>query len=623
MEVGKVSQNHGQIVENTELGNIQEISGNEVSSGNQVGQRDFQVNLDATLKTKLMDLAKSLANREQLIQSLPENIKAAVQQLLQDLSSTTDLSQGMETVLNSQKNIAEKLNNLGNLLELAADLHTDEHNNVQVFLKEIAEILKDQSDVSPEQSANELLQLAKQIAALPQGEVKQAIETFLQQLSPESMKQLNENEKNIVLQLAQTLTSSSVLSTDDLKRVAKQLLQLVMPEDMQRLNEDGKKLLAQVVKLLGQNMPSELQQLVVDSNMLELPQSWAVLKAIDAQPYKDIKPTTLKQASETLEQLYHELKTSSDKAGVIAKLQQFIKNMPTEIGKAVEQAIKQRIPDSLLTLAETFNTAAGINEEASSDVQSFISKLAEKFTSKVPSVAVDTANLLSQLAKQVSGNNFAADQLKALVKLIQTQLVAGDLSLSKNEQPTLEQLAKVLEQNMPQALQDVANKNKIPELPKIWALLRALGADQWQNAESQHLQKTASVVKELAQSVYKSTTSATEKQVDHSVLSFSVPLYFADGTNYPAHIHIYHQQKNNENQLVKRKFETWMRVSVDTQNIGIVDSVFRLYEDDKLDVRVIFPDSSAISEFTKSIPDIRKSINDTKLSLGNIMINKG
>lgn len=623
MEVGKVSQNGGQVVANAQS-NVQEVSENtEASSSDQVGQKDFTVNIDGALKTKLADLAKVLQNREQLIQSLPENIKEAVQQLLQEMSSTTDLSQGMEAVLKSQKNIAEKLNNLGNLLELAATLHTDEHNNVQVFLSEIAEIIKGQSGSSPEQSANELLQLAKQLTALPQGDVKQAIEQFLQQLLPENMSQLSENEQKLVLQLAKNLASNSVFSTDDLKQVAKQLLQQVMPEDMQPLNEAGKKLLAQVVKLLGENMPPKLQQLAEKSNMPELPQIWAVLKVADAQPYKDVQPTILQQASETLEQLYQELKTSPDKAGVIAKLEQFAKNMPTEIGKAVEQAIKQGMPDSLLTLAETLHTAAGLNGKMSSDVQTFMSKVAENFTTKVPSVSADTANLLSQLAKQVSENTSTADQLKTLVKLVQAQLTTGDPSLSKKDQPTLEQLAKVLEQNMPPALQDAATKSKMPELPKMWALLRGLEADQWQNTESQHLQKSAGVVKELAQSVYKSATVATEKQVDHSVLSFSVPLYFADGTNYPAHIHIYHQQKNNENELVKRKFETWMRVSVDTQNIGIVDSVFRLYEDDKLDVRVIFPDSSAISEFTKSIPDIRKSIDDTKLILTNIMINKG
>ena len=65
-----------------------------------------------------------------------------------------------------------------------------------------------------------------------------------------------------------------------------------------------------------------------------------------------------------------------------------------------------------------------------------------------------------------------------------------------------------------------------------------------------------------------------------------------------------------------------MRVSVDTQNIGIVDSVFRLYEENKLDLRVIFPDTEAISEFKQSLPDIRKSIEDTTLTLTNIMINK-
>lgn len=666
MEIGKVPQNSGQIVGNAESGNVQEVSGNSgVDSKNQVEQKDFQVNVDDTLKAKLADLVKSLQNRSQLIQLLPENIKEVVQQFLQEMSSKTDLSQGMESILKSQKNIVDQLNNFGNLLELSANLQADDHIDIQVLIKDMAEIVKGQPDILPEQSANELLQLAKQFTALPQGEVKQAIDQFLQQLLPENMENLSGTEKNIVLQLEVPLQSNSIVTPEDLKQVAKQLLQQIIPENMQPINENGKNVLGQVVKLLGRNMPPQLEQLAEQTNLPELPQLWAALKIVDAQSFKGVSPKILEQAANVLQQIYREIKSSPDKAGIIikldqleqnlhskialqgteileqhdqgiitspereemiAKFDQLVKNVSPEIGKALEQALKQAIkqgtPDALLTLAETFDNAAALNGKMSNDVQTLVNNLADNFTVKVPSVPADTTNLLSLLAKKVNENISAAEQLKTLAKLIENQLSNGNPNRLQKEQPVLKQLTALLEKNMPQALQDAAIKNKLPELPKMWALLKAVGTDQWNNTEYQNLQKSAGIVKELVQSMYKSTASETAKQVDHSVLSFSVPLYFADGTNYPAHIHIYHQEKNSDNIVVKRNFETWMRVSMDTQNIGVVDSVFRLYDDDKLDVRVIFPDSPAVSEFTQSIPDIRKSIDDTKLKLTNIMINR-
>ena len=136
------------------------------------------------------------------------------------------------------------------------------------------------------------------------------------------------------------------------------------------------------------------------------------------------------------------------------------------------------------------------------------------------------------------------------------------------------------------------------------------------------MQESATLVKELAQSIYKSTGASGEKQAEHSVLTFSVPLQVAPGVHYPAHIHIYHQEKEETNsQLSERQFETWLRVYVDTENIGMVDSVFRLYGENKLDVRVTFPSTVAADEFSQVLADIKKNLDDTSLNLTEIMVN--
>jgi hypothetical protein len=620
--INKISQTPGTgQVESTKSANVQMDQENlELSSSNPLVQKDFQVKLEDIIKNKLTDLTSLLESRDQLVGSLPEDIKKIVQEILQQMTSTKDVAQGMEHSLHTQKNIAEQLTNLANILEIAATLQKGEYQDVQSVLKRIAEMVKGQAEMSPDQLANQLSQLVKQLNSLPQN-TRQAVEQFLQQLFPESGQSLGENKENTLLQLARQLASNTSLPQGELKQVAKQLLQQLTPENLKQLSENDKNSVAQLTKLLEKNMPSGLQQSSVVNQMPDLPEVWTLLQTIDAQQFNDIPPKVLEQTATTLQELYQEMKASPDKAAVAAKLENFVQNLPPELGKAVQQAIKQGFQDnSVLTLIKSFENAALLNGQESKDIEAFMAKLAENPMPK--SLAAPAADLLAQVAKQLSETTVTIEQLKTLMKQIQNQLLSPNDKLIEKAQPGLEQLTKAVEQNIPQALQDMATKNKLPELSKMWVLLKAAGGEPYQNSSLESLQKSAGSIKELAQSLYKSLAGETEKQIDHKSLSFSLPLYFTDGTRYPAHIHIYHQEKESSNQVTKKQFETWMRVSLDTENIGIVDSVFRLYEENKLDLRVIFPDSPAVSEFTQTLPEIRKSIDDTTLKLTNIMINK-
>jgi hypothetical protein len=604
MEIGKVSQSPGQVVENSQSGNVQNAQENIIAIGsNQVAQKDFQVNLQDIIQTKLADLTNLLQNRDGLIQSLPADIQKMVQQLLQQMLSTKDIAQGMEYSLTAQKNIAEQLNNLGNILEIVGTLQKGEYPDVKILLQQIAENLTGQADSSPDQLANQLLQLAKQMNTLSQSNPKQAIEQLLQQFSSENTQQL---------------PSNASVSQRDLKQVATQLLQQIMPEN---IDENDRQAVTQLTKLLEKSMPFALQQSSAENGMIDLPEAWSILTAVNVQQFKDVSPKVLQQAATTLQELYQEMKTSPDKAAVAAKLELFLQTLSPELGKAVQQAVKQGISDdSVLTLIKTFEDAAEVNEKMPEEAKTFLTKLSDNFTSK--SLAGSAADLLAQATNQLSETTATVDQIKTLMKEIHNQLFSTNTKLLEKAQSSLDQLTKLVEQNIPQSLQDLATKAKLPELSRMWVLLKAAGGESWQNSDPQNLQKSAATIKELAQSMYKSLAGETERQIDHKTLSFSVPLYFADGTSYPTHIHIYQQEKENSNQVTRKQFETWMRVSVDTQNIGLVDSVFRLYDGNKLDLRVIFPNSDAISEFTQKLPEIRKSIEDTNLTLTNIMINK-
>lgn len=646
MEINNIPQGASTVAVSSQSANVSQASDkNQVNESSLAGQKDFQVDVKDGLKAKLAEFVSLLQNREGLIKSLPEDVQKAVTEILQQMSGEKELPQGVVALLQGQKNIGEQLKSMGTLLEFAAILNKDGNSDIQGILKEILENFTNQSTKTPDQAAKDLLLLAKQLVSvttMSQGNLKQAVEQLLQQTLPENMQQLTLNEQKIVNQLT---------------------------------------------KLLGKDMPTQLQQLVQDNDLPELPGVWATLKAADAWQLKDVQPKTLQAAADLLRQLVQEMpsgkttalvqleqfiKTLPSEVGnqaaagemeqvvknllpeagnkpIInakleefinalpsedgeqtepnAQLEKFIKTLPPEIGKALQQALTQavkqgNIPDSLRNLAEMFSNAALLNEKMSSDVQSFVVKNVENLAGKSLAMPAEVNDLLVQLAKQFTDKATTADQLKTMINQLKSQLFAGDPKLLEKSKEVFEQLAKLFEQNIPQTLQEGAAKQKLPELPKIWVLLKALGAEQWQNLETQTLQKSAGTVKELAQSIYKSTALAGEKQVEHSILSFSVPLQVAEGLFYPAHIHIYHQEQEKSNELTERQFETWLRVSVDTEHIGIVDSTFRLYGDNKLDVRVNFPNDIAVDEFLQELPNIRKSIADSKLTVSDILVNK-
>lgn len=622
MEIGKVPQAPGQAAETSQAGNLstlQETGG--ASNSSQLAQKDFQVHLDESIKNKLADLANLLQNREQLLQSLPEDVRNIVRQLLQQISSPEDVAQGMDYLLKSQKNIAEQLHNLGNVLEVVVTLQQEKYSEVQTFLNKVAEFLKAQGELLPDQLANQLLLLAKEGTAWAQGNLKQAAEQFLQQLSSGNLLRSDgESQEDTVLMLGKQLTQNSGLSQEDVKRIANALVRQVLPEDMDRLTAKDKTAILQFAKLLEMDMPMTLQQ-AEKSGIPNVIEKWSVLKAADVQQFANIAPKVLEQAADTLKQLYQELTAAPDKSSLTSKLESFAQNLPPLLGKAVGELIKQGMPEqSTSQFINTCKAAAVINKDMPEDLKAVMANLTERIT--VKTFAAPTADLLAQIAKHLSGAASSVEQLKVLMKQITQQFSFVQGKLSETIQAGAEQFAKAVEQNIPQALQDMAVKNKLPELSKMWLLLKTAGAEQWQKTDPENLQRSAATVKELAHSLYKSIAGDTERQTDHKILSFSMPFYFTDGTSYPTHIHIYHQEKENSNPMAKRQFETWMRVSVDTQNIGVVDSVFRLYEENKLDLRVIFPDTEAIQEFKQTLPEIRKSIEDTKLTLTNIMINK-
>jgi len=792
MEIGKVYQTADPATKNIQTQTRQVGGGKSEapSSSQSVVQQDFQVHLQDGLKGKLIEFTKLLQTRDQLIRSLPDDVKTAVLALLEQISVDSALPQGVGSLLTGQKEMINQLKNMATLLEFAGTLQKDEHADIRIFLQKIIEQTTGNLGLDPEQSAKELLQLAKQLSSHPpvlQGDFKQVAETILQKTLPANLEQLTPDQQKIIeqlsvlleldageplqelakknnfLQLSNVLTVIKAVDAWQFKNIQPKTLRaaadlldqlgqdisVANAENTGKLEEIVKKISPQVtnpkeimsevrefIKTLPKTMSSQQIKTALAQFIKTVPTEGnyngriilALEKWIDTLPNemnakdtmvahlnefiknaplemrnKQILLTRLEHAVETLpdgmdsseniltvvkdaiknlplqvasqdelltqfdeflkeipakpsnkevisaqlEQLADSFSSDSNGKGtgltqlgqfmkslpvefsakgtMVSQLDDFLQTLPPEIGKALQQALQQGdIADHLRGLANTFRNAAVLNKNMTGVIQSFIEKMTENFSIKVPLSAGQGSELVVKLNKQFTNNVAIVNQIKTLISELKTQLFPNNVILSDREQHTFDRLAKILVDHIPQAIQDGAIKYKMDDLPKIWILLKVLGGKQWQGNQLQNRQESASVIKELAQSIYKSSGLMGEKQAQHSTLSFSVPLRVAEGVYYPAHLHIYHEEKNNKNQgdHVERQFETWLRVCVETEHIGVVDSVFRLYGNHQLDVRVIFPDPLAAEEFTQDIPKIREHVTKGKLDLNDIIVMK-
>ena len=726
MEISKATQPVGAVV-SAQLNISEQVDGKSGALNNSLlMQQDFQLTLQDGIKTNLAELKAVLQNREQLIQSLPEEVRKAVLEILQQNLSDTALSKGLASLFQGQKNVADQLKNMAMVLDFAAVLNQEDHSDIQKSLKNMIENFSKQSNVTSEQSSAKILDLAKMLSAsssLPQGTFKQTVEQLIRQTVPENMQQLSISDQKNVASLATSLKQSmpaeiqqlaqknnipnlpkvwALLQVTDVgqyadiepqilqeaSNIVKQLAKVIAPEKMTTATQLGQSI---------SNLPSETGDIVTVLNQIEqfvkkIPNQSSVNATVvsqieelmkNAPTEKSARATVVSQLEELvksvltgnntkatvdsqivqlaknlstenhakatvvsqLEELVKSLSTESNaKVSVVSQLEQFVKSLsaevgnkltiltkletfmtalPSEISEGVSQALAQEnIPESLQNLSNKLNSALMLNKNMTNDQQAFLTKSVESLIKQSPVTPADISDALTQLANQFIEITTTTEQLKNLIRDLKAQLFTTDVSNIEKEQTMVDQLTKLFEEKIPQALQEGVLKNKLIDSAKVWTVLKSLETEPWQNIESQSLQKSAGTIKELALSMYKSTGVEVQKQAEHSTLAFSIPLQVAEGVYYPAHIHIYQEQKNSSNELAQRQFETWLRICVDTENIGIVDSIFRLYGDNNLDVRVVFPSSVAASQFSEQLPALRKNLDESKINIADIMIGK-
>ena len=236
---------------------------------------------------------------------------------------------------------------------------------------------------------------------------------------------------------------------------------------------------------------------------------------------------------------------------------------------------------------------------------------------------------------QLPNNQQVVDSFRNLAELLlkDSNLTAKDMTLLKNfvnsSQTQLSQqdakqlnlLLKMVQSNVPAAIQQAGQQPGMEGLPKLWAFLQLADLGSLKDLKAKDFKNANKEIKTVVSSLKSSISSEGSYQADgQKSISFVMPLYIGEGGHsYPAYINLY-DEPEHEDECGRKRKDTWFRVCVLTDNIGAVDIVCQLFEGNNLNLRINFSDNEIVKDFGEYLPDIRKALYDTSIHLNDLRI---
>ena len=207
------------------------------------------------------------------------------------------------------------------------------------------------------------------------------------------------------------------------------------------------------------------------------------------------------------------------------------------------------------------------------------------------------------------------------VQLLQNFVNGSQEALSLQDAKQLNLLLRMVQSNIPAAVQQAGQQQGMEGLPKLWAFLQLAELGTLKGIKARDLKNASREIKTVISSMKGAVSSEGSYKADgQKSISFVMPLYIGENEqSYPAYINLYDEPPHEDEQGRIRK-DTWFRVCVLTENIGAVDIVCQLYEGNNLNLRIQFSDQEAVQAFGEYLPDIRKALHDTSVHLNDLRV---
>jgi len=159
----------------------------------------------------------------------------------------------------------------------------------------------------------------------------------------------------------------------------------------------------------------------------------------------------------------------------------------------------------------------------------------------------------------------------------------------------------------------------MPALPRLWAFMQTADIVTTRKMNAEQYKRAGRNVAALALSMRGALEGENAApQPGQRSMNFVMPLFMGEA-EYPAYIHVYDESHEDEGSEQIKK-ETWLRICVLTDHIGMVELINRIYEETHVDMRLYFSDPDAAWEFRSHLDDIRASAEDTPIVIEGIQI---
>ena len=266
--------------------------------------------------------------------------------------------------------------------------------------------------------------------------------------------------------------------------------------------------------------------------------------------------------------------------------------------------------------AELKNAAKVPTQSAAQMKSAEIQGTIPRFFTQTMENTPQTMNVLRNLAQSLLQN----DNLSQRETLLLQNFVNGrSQTLSDGDAKQLQKLIHLTQQNIPGTVRQAALEQQMPDLPRLWAFMQMADIVKTRKMTAEQYKRAGRDVAALAltmRNALEGENAAPQK--GQRSMNFIMPL-FMGASEYPAYIHVYDESHTDEDTGNHRK-ETWLRICVLTDNIGTVELINRIYEENHVDMRLYFSDADAAWEFRNALDTIRETADGTSLIIEGIQI---
>ena len=266
--------------------------------------------------------------------------------------------------------------------------------------------------------------------------------------------------------------------------------------------------------------------------------------------------------------------------------------------------------------AELKNAAKVPTQSAAQMKSAEIQGTIPRFFTQTMENTPQTMNVLRNLAQSLLQN----DNLSQRETLLLQNFVNGrSQTLSDGDAKQLQKLIHLTQQNIPGTVRQAALEQQMPDLPRLWAFMQMADIVKTRKMTAEQYKRAGRDVAALALTMRNALEGENAApQPGQRSMNFIMPL-FMGASEYPAYIHVYDESHTDEDTGNHRK-ETWLRICVLTDNIGTVELINRIYEENHVDMRLYFSDADAAWEFRNALDTIRETADGTSLIIEGIQI---